>query len=66
MNKLITNTFFLDEFKIYAEIFNRIHNGFIIGDDISMTELNNYFEENKILFEQLVNEHLKKIEKLKP
>jgi hypothetical protein len=63
INKLITNTFPFDEFKIYAEIFNKIHNGFIIGDDISMIELNNYFEENKILFEQLVNEHLEKIEK---
>ena len=63
VNKLITNTFFFDEFKIYGEIFTRIHSGFIVGDDISMIELNHYFEENKILFEQLVDEHLKKMEK---
>ncbi len=64
VNKLITNTFFFDEFKIYAEIFNKIHSGFIIADNISMIELNHYFEENKILFKQLVNEYLEKIEKL--
>ena len=61
VNKLIANTFFFDEFKVYGEIFNRIHSGFMIGDEISMIELNHFFEENKILFEQLVDEHLKKI-----
>ncbi len=62
VNKLITNTFFFDEFKVYSEIFSKIHSGFMIGDDISMIDLNHYFEENEDLFEQLVGEHLKKME----
>ena len=61
VNKILANSFFFDEFKIYDDVFNRIHSGFIVGDDISMTDLNNYFEENKIVFEPLINAYIKKI-----
>ena len=61
VNKILANSFFFDEFKIYDDVFNRIHSGFIVGDDISMSDLNNYFEENKILFEPLINAYLKKL-----
>lgn len=61
INLLEKNSLEVDEVQIWNDIFNRFHQGFLIGDNISTPELNSYFEENRSIFERLALEHIKKI-----
>lgn len=56
------NTFEFDVFELYTIIGQRFHNsGFIVSLKISMTELNDFYNENKKIFEKLCTEFLNAI-----
>ena len=61
VNDFDNSTFAFDEFKFEQEIFDRIHNGFLIGDTISMDDLNSFFEENRQVLEKVTVEHINKM-----
>ena len=61
VNDFDNSTFAFDEFKFEQEIFDRIHNGFLIGDTISMDDLNSFFEENRQVLEKVTVKHINKM-----
>ena len=61
VNDLDNSTFVFDEFQFEREIFDRFHHGFLVGDKISMDELNSFFEEKKQILEKITAEHINKM-----
>jgi hypothetical protein len=66
VNIIHKNSFIFDVFGLHNEITHRFHNdGFLQRDDISINELNIFFEENKEKLKVLADEYVKKINQLK-
>ena len=61
VNDLYNSTFAFDEFQFEREIFDRFHQGFLVGDNISMDDLNSFFEEKSKILEKISVEHINKM-----
>tara|TARA_B100000378_G_C18037054_1_gene409365 strand:- start:237 stop:1751 length:1515 start_codon:yes stop_codon:yes gene_type:complete len=61
VNDLYNSTFAFDEFQFEQEIFDRFHHGFLVGDNVSMDDLNSFFEEKSKILEKISVEHINKM-----
>jgi len=62
LKKIYHNSFEFDPNALTNDITTRFHHGnFTVRRDISLIELNQFFEEQKIIFQKLATEHTKKI-----
>lgn len=66
INILDRNSFDFDFFGNVGKIMNELHEGgFLISNNISMNQLESFFEKNKEDYSRLTSEHIKKINQYK-
>ena len=66
INTLDRNSFDFDFFGNVGKIMNELHEGgFLISNNISMNQLESFFEKNKEDYNILTSEHIKKINQYK-
>ena len=66
INMLDKNSFEFDLFGYYSKVLERFHHGgFMINNEISMNYLDSFIEEDRVIYEMLAEEHIKKINQYK-